>query len=89
MDNIKKENEYNKAKLTERRIKQLVEDFNRENLDDKIIINIFRPNKIKKELFKSEPKQRNKNANNTHVKSSKNIFQCQKQKREINHESII
>ena len=56
MDNIKKENEYNKAKLTERRIKQLVEDFNRENLDDKIIINIFRPNKIKKELFKSEPK---------------------------------
>ena len=85
--------EDNKMKLTEGRIKQLVEGLSKENCDveivEKIIINIFRPNKKCEDISKPEPKKQNKNVNNTHVKSSKNIFLCQKQKREVNHEFLI
>ena len=83
----------NKIKLSEEKIKQLVEDLNKENFDveivEKIIINIFRPNKKCEDLTKPEPKKQTQKINNTHIKTNKNIFLCQKQKREINYESNI
>jgi hypothetical protein len=82
----------NKFKLTEEKTKKLVEDLNKKNYDiefvEKVIINIFRPNK-KCEEIKSEPKKSASKISNTHNKTSKNIFLCQKQKREVNYESKI
>jgi len=84
----------NKSKLSEEKIKQLVEDLNKEDFNveivEKYIIYIFRPNKKCEDLSKSEiKKSASKSNNNTHVKTSKNIFLCQKQKREVNYESKI
>lgn len=82
----------NKFKLTEEKTKKLVEDLNKKNYDiefvEKVIINIFRPNK-KCEEIKSETKKSASKISNTHNKTSKNIFLCQKQKREVNYESKI
>jgi SHAQKYF class myb-like DNA-binding protein len=84
----------NKSKLSEEKIKQLVEDLNKEDFNveivEKYIIYIFRPNKKCEDLSKPEiKKSASKSNNNTHVKTSKNIFLCQKQKREINYESKV
>ena len=83
----------NKFKLTDEKIKQLVDNLNKENFDieivEKIIINIFRPNKKCEDIAKPEPKKSSQKFNSTHFKTSKNIFLCQKQKREINYESKI
>lgn len=91
-----KEEKENKLNLSEEKIKELVDELNQENTNtkiiekvEKIIINIFRPNKKCEDLSKSEPKKQSSKINNTHVKANKNIFLCQKQKREINYESII
>ena len=82
----------NKFKLTEEKTKELVEDLSKNNYDiefvEKVIINIFRPNK-KCEEIKPEMKKSTSKMNNTHSKTSKNIFLCQKQKREVNYESKI
>ena len=73
--------------------KQLVEDLNKENFNieviERYIIYIFRPNKKCEDLSKPEIKKSVSKNNNTHNKTSKNIFLCQKQKREINYESKI
>ena len=83
----------NKLKLSDEKIKQLVDDLNKEKFDieivEKIIINIFRPNKKCEDITKPETKKTTQKVNNTHVKQNKNIFLCQKQKREINYESKI
>ena len=87
------ENIGNKTRLSEAKIKQLVEDLNKENFNieviERYIIYIFRPNKKCEDLSKPEIKKSVSKNNNTHNKTSKNIFLCQKQKREINYESKI
>ena len=83
----------NKLKLSDEKIKQIVDDLTKEKFDvetvEKIIINIFRPNKKCEEITKTETKKTTQKVHNTHVKQNKNIFLCQKQKREINYESKI
>ena len=83
----------NKTKLSEAKIKQLVEDLNKEDFNieiiERYIIYIFRPNKKCEDLSKPEIKKSVSKNNNTHAKASKNIFLCQKQKREVNYESKI
>ena len=85
--------EDDKLKLSEDKIKQLVEDLNKENFDikivEKIIINIFRPNKKCEDITKQEYKKSIEKKNYVHSKSNKNIFLCQKLKREINYESKL
>ena len=87
------ENIGNKTRLSEAKINQLVEDLNKENFNieviERYIIYIFRPNKKCEDLSKPEIKKSVSKNNNTHNKTSKNIFLCQKQKREINYESKI
>ena len=91
MDGI--ENIDNKTRLSDAKIKQLVEDLNKEDFNieviERYIIYIFRPNKKCEDLSKPEIKKSFSKNNNTHNKASKNIFLCQKQKREINYESKI
>ena len=97
MDKSLKNDEFldvdNKLKLSDEKIKQIVDDLNKEKFDvetvEKIIINIFRPNKKCEEITKTETKKTTQKVHNTHVKQNKNIFLCQKQKREINYESKI
>ena len=87
------DNDEIKFKLSEEKIKNLVDNLNNENYDieavEKIIINIFRPNKKCEDYAKTEQKKVTQKFTNTHFKTSKNIFLCQKQKREINYESKI
>lgn len=83
----------NKLKISDEKIKQLVDDLNNGKFDievvEKIIINIFRPNKKCEDITKPETKKTTQKVTNTHVKQNKNIFLCQKQKREINYKSKI
>ena len=87
------DNDEIKFKLSEEKIKNMVDNLNKENYDieavEKIIINIFRPNKKCEDYAKTEQKKVTQKFTNTHFKTSKNIFLCQKQKREINYESKI
>jgi len=83
----------NKSKLSDEKIQQLVEDLNNENFNveiiERYIIYIFKPNKKCENLAKPEIKKSVSKNNNTHPKTNKNIFLCQKQKREINYETKI
>jgi SHAQKYF class myb-like DNA-binding protein len=85
----------NKTKLSDEKIKQLIEeltkpDFNLE-IVEKIILRIFRLNK-KFEDFPKPDTNSKKNGNKANLgnnRNNKNIFLCQKLKREINYEAQI
>jgi SHAQKYF class myb-like DNA-binding protein len=86
----------NKTKLSEEKIKRLIEelpkpDFNIE-IVEKIILRIFRLNKKYENFQKNEmnlKKYEQKKKVNGNNKNNKNIFLCQKLKREINYEEKI
>ena len=86
----------NKTKLSEEKIKRLIEelpkpDFNIE-IVEKIILRIFRLNKKYENFQKNEmnlKKYEQKIKVNGNNKNNKNIFLCQKLKREINYEDKI
>ena len=77
-------------KLSEEKINELVQDLQKENFNveivEKIIINIFRPNKKCEDSPKHDFIIRKSSSKNNNSKNNKNIFLCQKLKREINYE---
>lgn len=77
-------------KLSEEKINELVQDLKKENFNveivEKIIINIFRPNKKCEDSPKHDFIIRKSSSKNNNSKNNKNIFLCQKLKREINYE---
>ena len=85
----------NKIKLSEEQIKKLVEelpkpDFNLE-IVEKIILRIFKLNKKYEDLPKPDiiSKKAGQKSNIGNNKNNKNIFLCQKLKREINYEKKV
>jgi SHAQKYF class myb-like DNA-binding protein len=85
----------NKTKLSDEKIKKLIEDlpkpgFNLE-IVERIILRIFRLNKKIDDFPKLEitTKKSNQKANSGNSKNNKNIFLCQKLKRQINYEAQI
>ena len=91
LDEIIKENK--EFKLSEDKIKKLVEDLQKENFNvesvERIIINIFRPNKKCDDIPKSDIIMKKSLSKNNSNKNNKNIFLCQKLKREINYDVKI
>ena len=84
----------NKTKLSEEQIKRLIEelpkpDFNIE-IVEKILLSIFRLNKKFEDFQKNDMNFKKLNTTTTGKnKNNKNIFLCQKLKREINYEEKI
>lgn len=84
----------NKTKLSDETIKKLVEELPKPGFNieivEKIILRIFRLNK-KIDDYKPEMnlKRNGQKANTSNSKNNKNIFLCQKLKRDINYEEQI
>jgi len=82
----------NKTKLSEEKIKKLVEDLPKPNFNievvEKIILKIFRINKKFEDFPKPDINKKNPKGN-LYNKGNKNIFLCQKLKRETNYEQKI
>jgi SHAQKYF class myb-like DNA-binding protein len=82
----------NKTKLSDEKIKKLVEDLPKPNFNievvEKIILKIFRINKKFEDFPKSDINKKNQKGT-PYNKNNKNIFLCQKQKRETNYEQTI
>ena len=85
----------NKTKLSDEKIQKLIEelpkpDFNLE-IVEKIILRIFKLNKKYEDLPKSDiiTKKSGQKSNLGNNKNNKNIFLCQKLKREINYETQV
>ena len=85
----------NKTKLSEEKIKKLVEELPKPGFNieivEKIILRIFRLNKKYEDFPKPEInlKKNGQKTNSGNTKNNKNIFLCQKLKREINYEAQI
>ena len=84
-----------KTKLSEEKIKKLIEDLPKPDFNieivERIILRIFRLNKKVDDFPKQEitPKKSGQKANSGNPKNNKNIFLCQKLKRQINYEAQI
>lgn len=85
----------NKTKLSDEKIKKLVEELPKPGFNieivEKIILRIFRLNKKYEDFPKPEInlKKSGQKTNSGNTKNNKNIFLCQKLKREINYEAQI
>lgn len=85
----------NKTKLSEEKIKKLVEELPKPNFNieivEKLILKIFRLNKKFEDFPKPElnSKKNGQKTNTTNTKNNKSIFLCQKLKRETNYEAQI
>ena len=85
----------NKTKLSDDKIKKLVEELPKPGFNieivEKIILRIFRLNKKYEDFPKPEInlKKSGQKTNSGNTKNNKNIFLCQKLKREINYEAQI
>ena len=85
----------NKTKLSDEKIKKLVEELPKPGFNieivEKIILRIFRLNKKYEDFPKPEInlKKNGQKTNSGNTKNNKNIFLCQKLKREINYEAQI
>lgn len=82
----------NKTKLSEEKIKKLVEDLPKPNFNieevERIILKIFRINKKFEDFPKPDINKKNQKSS-AYNKNNKNIFLCQKLKRETNYEQKI
>jgi len=85
----------NKTKLSEEKIKKLIEDLPKPDFNleivEKIILKIFRLNKKFEDFPKPDisSKKVGQKSNMGNNKNNKNIFLCQKLKREVNYEAQI